>query len=122
MTAMHDLEIREEAEPDAATREAVGKGLGAYNETRAGPAGWNNLWWIARDGTGAVQAGLRAYTAWRWLFVQWLWVAEPYRRAGTGSRLLARAEEYARAAGGRRHLSRHGQLPGARILSSERIR
>jgi GNAT superfamily N-acetyltransferase len=37
-------------------------------------------------------------TGFDWLFVQWLWVAEPYRKQGIGSRLLARAEAAARDA------------------------
>jgi GNAT superfamily N-acetyltransferase len=37
--------------------------------------------------------------AFDWLFVQWLWVAEPYRSQGIGSRLLAGAEPAAREKG-----------------------
>ena len=35
-------------------------------------------------------------TAFEWLFVNWLWVAEAYRGTGIGSRLLLGAEEAAR--------------------------
>ncbi len=53
---------------------------------------------IGRDGGGAGQAGVRYLIGFDWLFVQWLWVAEPYRKRGIGSRLLAQAEAAARDA------------------------
>ncbi len=37
--------------------------------------------------------------AFDWLFVQWLWVAEPYRSQRIGSRLLVGAEAAAREKG-----------------------
>jgi GNAT superfamily N-acetyltransferase len=47
----------------------------------------------------AVLAGLNGYTDWGWLFVKLLWVCEPLRGTGMGSRLLAAAELEARARG-----------------------
>jgi len=37
--------------------------------------------------------------AYEWVFVRWLWVAEPFRNKGIGSRLLERAEALARESG-----------------------
>jgi GNAT superfamily N-acetyltransferase len=73
--------------------------LGEYNTAQVGPANHLPLWIFARDGTGKVQGGLRGQTYWSWCSVEVLAVAEPYRRQGIGSRLLARAEEVARERG-----------------------
>ena len=54
---------------------------------------------VGRDAAGTVQSGLRYIAALEWLFVNWLWVAAPYRRTGEGSRLLLAAETDAREAG-----------------------
>jgi GNAT superfamily N-acetyltransferase len=54
---------------------------------------------VARDGTGALAAGLVAATAYGWLHVEILWVAAAHRRAGLGRRLMAAAEAEARDRG-----------------------
>jgi ribosomal protein S18 acetylase RimI-like enzyme len=46
-----------------------------------------------------VQGGLLGQTFWSWCSIAVLAVAEPYRRQGIGSRLLAKAEEIARQRG-----------------------
>ena len=43
--------------------------------------------------------GSSGYTAWGWLYVQWLWVAEARRGEGLSGRMLAVAEEEARTRG-----------------------
>lgn len=51
---------------------------------------------FARSSSGArPEAGLTAFTAWEWLFVGNLWIAEPQRGRGLVARLLALAEEEA---------------------------
>jgi ribosomal protein S18 acetylase RimI-like enzyme len=71
--------------------------LNEYNAEQVGPANHMPLWLFARDPTGKVQAGLRGQTYWSWCTIDVLTVAEPYRRQGIGSRLLAKAEEIARS-------------------------
>ena len=44
-------------------------------------------------------AGISGYTAWGWLYVQWLWVDEAQRGQGLAGRMLAAAEEEARVRG-----------------------
>lgn len=53
----------------------------------------------AEDAAGGFLGGLVAYHVQGWLFVRFLAVAETARGTGIGSRLLARAEQQARARG-----------------------
>lgn len=71
--------------------------LSEYNAGHVGPANHVPLWLFARDAQGKVQGGLRGQTYWSWCSIDVLAVAEPYRRQGIGSRLLAKAEEIAKA-------------------------
>jgi len=90
------LLLTTETEPDKATVDAISDGLGEYNNSAVPGGDWKSLWIVGRDGAGTVQAGLRGVTAFNWLFVEWLWVAERFRRQGVGSRLLSGAESIAR--------------------------
>lgn len=78
--------------------EAVGSALAEFNARDVGPADRQTLAVIARDGTALV-AGLVGHTAWGWLYIQWLWVAETRRGEGLGATLLDRAEAEARRRG-----------------------
>jgi GNAT superfamily N-acetyltransferase len=83
------------AEPAPQDLAVVGEGLGAFNDGDVGPAERRALAIFVRDGDGAVQGGLSGYTAWSWLYVQWLWLAAPLRGQGLAARLLAMAEDEA---------------------------
>jgi len=72
------LTLAPEASPDQTTIRAVASGLDAHN-ARFAPA------------SRVVQAGVQFLAALNWLFVHWLWVAEPYRKHGIGSRPLSGA-------------------------------
>jgi GNAT superfamily N-acetyltransferase len=85
--------------PDPAALAAIAEGLTAFNEAEVGPAHRRPLAVILRDGVGTVQGGLSGYTAWGWLYVQWLWLAAPHRGRGEAGRLLALAEIEAAARG-----------------------
>jgi GNAT superfamily N-acetyltransferase len=74
-------------------------GLLAYNELHAGPAGFKKVRILVHDASGAVKGGLIGRHAWGWLQVDILWVAEPLRGKGWGSRILAQAEAEAIEAG-----------------------
>jgi GNAT superfamily N-acetyltransferase len=54
---------------------------------------------ILRDGAGTIVGGISGYTAWGWLYVQQLWVAEAMRGRGLAARMLAAAEREARMRG-----------------------
>ena len=63
--------------------------LNDYNAGHVGRAMHVPLWLFARDAAGKVQGGVRGQTYWSWCSIDVLTVAEPYRRQGIGSRLLA---------------------------------
>jgi GNAT superfamily N-acetyltransferase len=93
------LDLTRETEPAAETVSAISDGLDDYNAAFWPGADWRARFIVGRDAAGAVQSGVRFLTALEWLFVNWLWVAAPYRRTGEGSRLLLAAETDARALG-----------------------
>ena len=93
------LTLAPEASPDEATMRAVESGLNTHTAGLGLRTDWSPHWIVGRDTGGAVQAGIRFVLAFDWLFVQWLWVAEPYRSQGIGSRLLVGAEAAAREKG-----------------------
>jgi GNAT superfamily N-acetyltransferase len=77
----------------------IGGRLTAFNEADVGPAERRLLAVVVRDEAGSIVAGVSGYTAWGWLYVQWLWVAEEQRGAGLAGRMLAAAETDAKARG-----------------------
>ena len=85
--------------PTSTELTAIGDNLTAFNEADVGPAGRRPLAVVLRDGDGAIVGGLSGYTAWGWLYVQWLWLAEEQRGAGWAGRMLVTAEDEARARG-----------------------
>jgi GNAT superfamily N-acetyltransferase len=78
---------------------AIESGLDAHTARLGLRSDWSQHWIIGRDAGGAVQAGTRFALQFDWLFLHLLWVAEPYRRRGIGSRLLVGAEAAARDKG-----------------------
>jgi GNAT superfamily N-acetyltransferase len=88
--------------PSAADRAAVLEGLQAFNAAVTPGISWDYrpLAALLRDGEGGVVlGGLIGRTAAGWLYVELLHVPEPSRGAGHGARLLAGAENEARARG-----------------------
>lgn len=70
----------------------IADGLSAYNESLVGPPGRRSITVFARQDADEVVAGLSGFTAWGWLYVQWLWVSQSHRGRGVAATLLARAE------------------------------
>ncbi|MDP2087498.1 MAG: GNAT family N-acetyltransferase [Gemmobacter sp.] len=85
--------------PDPADLAAIGAGLAAFNDADVGPADRRALVVLLRDDAGRVAGGLSGYTAWGWLYVQWLWLDAPARGQGWAGRFLALAEAEAQARG-----------------------
>ena len=98
-TTLPPLSFDEVTRPAEDPFAALNAMLNEYNTGQAGPVKHVPLWLFARDAAGKVQGGVRGQTYWSWCAIDVLAVAEPYRRQGIGSRLLAKAEEIARARG-----------------------
>lgn len=90
------LDLTVEITPDEATSQAILLGLRAYNDSLAPGGKMSSSWIVGRDENVTVQAGLNGLTFFNWLYVQWLWVAEPFRLQKAGSKLLLHAEDIAR--------------------------
>jgi len=93
------LTLAAETSPSEATVRAIEAGLNAHSGSVGLNTDWSPRWIIGRDADGGVQAGIRFVAAFEWLFVNWLWVAEPYRKHGVGSELMGAAEAAAREQG-----------------------
>jgi len=85
--------------PRAEDLDLLGTSLASFNENDVGPSERTALAVFVRDTDDRVVAGLSGYSAWGWLYVQWLWVAEGQRGGGLAGRLLEAAEDEARARG-----------------------
>ena len=84
---------------DETTSDAIVGGLSAHGNAVQPGGRWKPIWIVARDGAGDLKAGLRGVLVYNYLFVEWLWVDEAYRKQGVGSRLLGEAEVTARSRG-----------------------
>jgi ribosomal protein S18 acetylase RimI-like enzyme len=86
-------------------RKAVHQRIRDYNDSRsehhrmARTTGVKKLDIFVHDGEGRLRGGLVASTYWGWLEVEDLWLDEGLRGQGYGRRLVAMAEEEARARG-----------------------
>lgn len=92
------FEVTDTPSPEAL--EAIGHGLTAFNAADVGPSERRSLAvLIGGPEAKGQRGGLNGYTAWGWLFVQWLWLPEDLRGQGVAGRLLEAAEEEARKRG-----------------------
>lgn len=81
--------------PSDADLNIVGTHLAVFNAGEVGPAEKKPLAVLIRDDGGTIVAGLSGYTAWGWLYVQWLWVDERLRGRNMAAALLEAAEKEA---------------------------
>ncbi|CCV12120.1 GNAT family N-acetyltransferase [Mesorhizobium sp. STM 4661] len=77
----------------------LGERLSAFNDSDVGASRRKALAVFVRDEQGKVVAGISGYTAWGWLYVQWLWVDERLRGQHMAGRMLDAAEREAVARG-----------------------
>ena len=89
------------AEPTPAIRDAILDGLRDYNRSVLYPGlRIDDLAVVIRDPpTGAIVGGLWGRTGWGWLTIEYIFVPESLRGAGVATRLIASAEDEARARG-----------------------
>lgn len=96
---MADLTITSDDHAPREDLDAVMTRLRAFNEAVVGDPKLSPLNLFLRDPQGTIVGGLLGHVYYGWLFVSNLWVADEHRGGGHGARLLARAEEEARARG-----------------------
>jgi hypothetical protein len=82
------LTFATETSPSEATIRAIDSGLTAHATGLGLKTDWSPRWIIGRDRDEVVQAGIRFVLALEWLFVNWLWVADPRRRSFTSGSVI----------------------------------
>jgi len=85
--------------PTGADRDAVLALLVAYNDSQAGPSGYQPLAVLLRDAAGLTIGGLWGRSVYDWLYIDFLAVPERLRGKGVGSQLMRQAEAAAVARG-----------------------
>ncbi len=85
--------------PSAEDLAFVGEKLASFNDSDVGPSEKTLLAVFVRGENGEILAGVSGYTAWGWLYVQWLWVDETLRGQRTAGKMLQAAEEEALSRG-----------------------
>jgi len=86
--------------PDPRDHAALLQRLVSANLAHGGPSGYRNIAVILRDpDTGEASSGVWGSILYGWLSIELLYVAEPDRRHGLGSRLLTAVEDASREQG-----------------------
>ncbi|WP_322097673.1 anhydro-N-acetylmuramic acid kinase [Pelagibius sp. Alg239-R121] len=75
--------------------QAIHGKLSAFNAAFVGEPNRSELQVTLHEPDGSLVAGAFGFTIWNYLYIQWLWVAEGYRRQGMANRLIAAAENRA---------------------------
>jgi len=79
--------------PQDADREAIFACLAAFNQSRAGLSGFQQLAILLQDpSTSDTVGGLWGYSLYDWLFIELLFVPDPFRGLKLGTKLLHMAE------------------------------
>lgn len=87
------------ASPSAGELAAITDALSAFNNSDVGPSDRQPLAVLIRDTAGKVTGGLSGFTAWGWLFTQMLYIPDTLRGTGIAGKILAMAEDEAKARG-----------------------
>jgi GNAT superfamily N-acetyltransferase len=85
--------------PSAEDIATVESGLTAYNEQFGAAADRRPLCIFVKDDDGQVVGGVTGHTDRGWLYLDCFWLPEAARKGGWGGRILAAAEDEARARG-----------------------
>jgi ribosomal protein S18 acetylase RimI-like enzyme len=79
----------------------IGRGVGTYNEQKAGDQKFQRLCFVLHGPDDEIVGGVLGEIYYDWFHLDLLWVKEELRGRGHGQRLLIRAEEEARQRGAR---------------------
>lgn len=81
--------------PNARDLEFVGNKLSDFNDADVGASEKKVIAVFVRDDDDAIIAAISGYTAWGWLYIQWLWVDEAHRGLKLAGKILEAAEQEA---------------------------
>ena len=91
--------VVESAKATPAVSRALWKGLREFNIARAGPFRYSRKVLSVRDGAKRLLGGLIIQSFWRETYIELLWLSEPARKKGFGSKLIKLAERIAQQRG-----------------------
>ena len=92
---MDELEMIFDPLPSDALTRLVSDNLIYFNLAKTGMSDWHPVNFFLRNGRGEWLGGVTAHVWGGWVHVAYLWVAEPVRGRGHGTRLMDAAEELA---------------------------
>ena len=92
---MEELQIAFEPYADQTQKDIVINGVDYHNIAATGHAAYSPVGFYLRDARAEVLGGLLGEIWGGWMYVTYVWVAEPARGAGNATRLLQAAERYA---------------------------
>lgn len=81
--------------PNALDLEFVGSKLSDFNDADVGAADKKPIAVFVRDDSDAIIAAISGYTAWGWLYIQWLWVDKAHRGLKLAGKMLDASEQEA---------------------------
>jgi len=87
-----DITIRQQDDPQKELYNHVRQQLVEFDKQQVGEFPFKTLTLIAYNAEEQIVAGLIGEVSWGWLHVNLLWVAESYRHAHLGTRLMDRAQ------------------------------
>ena len=94
------LRIEHKPNPEPSEVGQLNAALSNFNRTRIPEKGYAPIYLVLlSDETEGFAGGLNGFLSYGWLFIETIWVAEPARSQGWGSKLMAAAEEEARRQG-----------------------
>ena len=88
-----ELDITLDTEPAAGDLDILRRGYDADTEAAIGEEGRREIACFLRDQAGNVLGGVKGiYSNYGWLWVDLLWISEPYRGQGYGTKLMNQIE------------------------------
>src|SRR5260370_21367500 len=96
---MNDVRLVADHHASNGAKEVVRSGIDLHNVAATGLSEYYPVAFFLKDANDEILGGLLGDIWAKWLQISYLWVAEPLRGQGWGTRLLRAAEEHARQRG-----------------------